>query len=178
MNLNLLPSQAKFQAARIKLKSRIKIFLIGISALWFILILVIVGMWITFNSKLNTSIKNYNESVKRYVSLSNNVVLSERLKYQAKLVGKILDERFQYSAPLRNVSKLFSDKIVVEKFDIKEQNSFVLSGTFSGNKNMDEIEKKTQDINSGLVEGFTNAKVIALTTVSGMWRFEVEVNTR
>lgn len=178
MNLNLLPSQAKFQAARIKLKARIKIFLIGISSLWLILIMVVVGMWMVSNAKVNTSVKKYNEAVKQYVSLSNNVTLSERLKYQAKLVGKILNERFQYSTPLRNVSKLFSDKITVEKFDIREQNSFVLGGFFSGNKNMDEIEKKTQDINSGLVEGFTSAKVTALTTVAGSWKFEVEVTTK
>lgn len=178
MNLNLLPSQAKFQAARIKLKARIKVFLIGISGLWFVLILVVVGMWIAANAKVSSSTKKYNEAAKQYVALSSNVTLSERLKYQAKLVGKILNERFEYSTPLKKVSSLFSEKIIVEKFEIRDQNSFVLSGMFSGNKNMDEIEKKTQDINAGLVEGFTSAKVTALTTIAGLWKFEVEVTTK
>lgn len=178
MNLNLLPSQAKFQAARIKLKAKIRTFLIVISGLWFALILVVGGMWIVSNIRANASVKKYNETVKQYVSLSNNIILSERLKYQAKLVGKILDDRFIYSISLRNVSKLFSDKITVEEFDIKEQNSFVLSGYFSGNKYMDEIENKIQDVNSGLVEGFTSAEVTSLITSAGLWKFEMEVTTK
>ena len=178
MNLNLLPSQAKFQAARIRLKLKIKMFLIVISGLWFSTILVIVLIWFFSNAKLNAGTKKYNETVKQYISLSNNVVLSERLKYQTKLVGKILNERFQYSISLRNVSKLFSDKITVDKFDIREQNSFVLTGFFNGNKNMDEIENKIRDINSGLVEGFTSARVTALITTAGSWKFEVEVTTK
>lgn len=178
MNLNLLPSQAKFQASRIKLKARIRTFLISLVGVWLLIVLVVVGMWVNGNSRVSSSTKRYNEAVKQYVSLSNNVTLNQRLKYQAKLVGKILNERFLYSMPLRKVSNIFSNAIVIEDSKIRDQNSFVLSGSFVGNKNMDEIENKIHDINSGSLEGFTSAKVTSLTTSGGLWKFEVEVNTK
>lgn len=178
MNLNLLPSQAKFQAARIKLKETIKKFLIGFSVVWFILVLVVVGLWLAANASLSNSLKRYDETAAQYISLSNNIFLSERLKYQAKLVGKVLKDRFEYSVPLRKIDNLFSSNIKVEKSDIRDQSNFVLTGSFSGNKNMEEIEKKIQDINAGLVEGFTGAKVTALSTSAGLWKFEVEVTTK
>lgn len=178
MNLNLLPSQAKFQASRIKLKTKIRTFLIGLAGLWLVIILIVVGMWVNGNSRVNTSTKKYNEAVKQYVSLSNNVTLNQRLKYQAKLVGKILNERFLYSTPLRKVSGIFSDAIIIEDSKIRDQNSFVLRGSFVGNKNMGEVENKINTINSGQMEGFTSAKVTSLTTVAGLWKFEVEVNTK
>ena len=178
MNLNLLPSQAKFQASRTKLKTTIRTFLVGLAGVWVIIILIVAGMWINGNSRVNTSTKKYNEAVKQYVSLSNNVTLNQRLKYQAKLVGKILNERFLYSMPLRKVSGIFSDAIIIEDSKIRDQSTFVLSGSFVGNKNMDEVESKINNINSGLMEGFTSARVTSLTTIAGLWRFEVEVNTK
>lgn len=178
MNLNLLPSQAKFQAARINLKLKIRTFLIGFSVVWFVLIMVVLGMWIVVNSRITSSAKKYAEAAKQYDSLSNDVTLSQRLKYQAKLVGRILTDRFEYSVPLQNVNNLFSNKINVEESNIRDQNSFVLKGVFVGNKNMGEIEKKIQDINSGLVEGFTGAKMTALSTNGGLWKFELEVMTK
>lgn len=178
MNLNLLPSQAKFQAARIKLKANIKKFLIILGAVWVSIILAVVVTWVVINTKVTNSNKKYSDVAKKYASLSQNVILSERLKYQAKLVGKILNERFEYSVPLKQVDSLFSSKITVDKFEIRDQSRFAISGSFSGNKNMDEIEDKAKQINSGLIDGFSGAKITTLTTAAGLWKFEMEVTIK
>ena len=96
--LNLLPSVAKFQAARVNLKKKIALAMMIFLGVWIFLI-VGVFVWLGFNGLLLNKAKKQNDfALERYKTLVTNVVLSKKNKYQAKLVGKILKERFEYGS--------------------------------------------------------------------------------
>ncbi len=174
--LNLLPSVAKFQAARIKLKKKINLVMGVFLGLW-VLFVVIVFSWLGFNNfLLNRAKKENTSALNQYKSLVTNVVLSKKNKYQAKLVGKVLSERFEYGASIDKITKIFSENIIVENFEIKNKKQFMLKGVLYSGINMVEVEEKVRDINLGLVSGFKSAKLNSINVDASGWTFEMEVN--
>lgn len=174
--LNLLPSVAKFQAVRIKLKKKIS-FSMGVFLSFWVLFMVIVFGWLGFNNfLLNRAKKDNATALSQYKSLVTNVVLSKKNKYQAKLVGKVLSERFEYGASINKITKIFSENVVLENFEIKSKKQFILKGFLTNGVNMVEVEEKVRDINFGLIAGFKSAKLNSIGVDANGWTFEVEVN--
>ncbi|MFA7676371.1 MAG: hypothetical protein WCY28_03120 [Candidatus Shapirobacteria bacterium] len=173
--LNLLPSVAKFQAARINLKKKIGLAMAIFLGVW-ILSIIIVFVWIGINNFLLNKAKKQNTlALDRYKTLVTNVVISKRNKYQAKLVGKVLKERFEYGASIDKITNLFSENIALENFEIKEKKQFLLKYSLTNGTNLVEIEEKVRDINLGLMSDFKSAKLSSIK-IDGIWTVEMEVS--
>ena len=174
--LNLLPSVAKFQAAKIKLKKKISLF-VGIFLGCWILFIIVVFVWLGVNNLLLERAKKENTiALKQYKTLVSSVVLSKKNKYQAKLVGKVLSERFEYGASINKITKIFSESIVLDNFEIKNKKQFILKCFLSEGSNMLEVEEKIRDINLGLYIDFKSAKLNSVKVDRDGWNFEMEVN--
>lgn len=172
--LNLLPSVAKFQAARINLKKKIGIVMAIFLGVW-IFSIIVVFVWIGINNFLLNKAKKENTlALDKYKTLVTNVVVSKKNKYQAKLVGKVLKERFEYGASIEKITKIFSENIVLENFEIKEKKQFLLKYSLTNGKDLVEVEEKVRDINLGLMSDFKSAKLNTIG-VDDSWTFEMEV---
>ncbi len=177
MNLNLLPSQAKFQAIKVKVKSKVVMFIWGLSAVWFAVTLVIFGYWFLSQATLKREEKAYNRELEAYKSLSDKVILSEQIKYRAKMVGEVLGRRFEYGDAISRVYNLFSENVMLDDFSMDNKTKFDLKGTVLG-KNIDEVEEKLGLINRGDLEEFKSAKIGSLTLEGSEWKFGMEVTLK
>jgi len=174
--LNLLPSVAKFQAAKIRLKKRINLGM-GIFLGCWVLLVVIVFSWLWFSNYSLKKMESKNTAVlNNYKSLATNVVLSKKNKYQAKLVGQVLKGRFEYGSSIEKIINLFSEDITLKNFEIKDKKQFLLKGTVVNGINVSEVEDKVRDINLGLYPDFSQANLNSVAIGSDGWTFEMEVN--
>ena len=174
--LNLLPSVAKFQASKIKLKKKISL-VTGIFLGCWVLLVIIIFVWLGFNNYLLDKAKKENTSaLNQYKTLVTSVVLSKKNKYQAKLVGKVLSERFEYGASIDKITKIFSENIVLENFEIKNKKQFILKCFLNDGSSMIEVEEKIRDINLGLFSDFRSANLNSVGVEATGWKFEMEVN--
>lgn len=174
-DLNLLPSVAKFQAAKIRLKKKIFLFMSIFLGVW-VTFMVLIFIFFGVNSLLLIKAKRDNETaLDKYKSLVTNVVLSKKNKYQAKIVGKVLSERFEYGSSIEKIMGIFSGDITLEDFKIKNKKQFILNGATPGS-NFIKVEEMVRDINLGLDPDFKSAKLTGVSIGSFLWRFEMEVN--
>ncbi|MDD4784938.1 MAG: hypothetical protein PHH12_00565 [Candidatus Shapirobacteria bacterium] len=175
-DLNLLPSVAKFQAAKIKLKKNINLSMGAFLVIW-VLIMAIVFTWFWFSNYLLVRAKKENSlALDQYKTLVNNVVLSKKNKYQAKIVGKVLSERFEYGDSINKITTFFSDNVIIEDFEIREKKQFILKGFLENAVNMIEVEEKVRDINAGYMSDFKAARISKINVGGNGWVFEMEVD--
>ncbi len=175
--LNLLPSVAKFQASKIKLKKQIRMGMLVFLSFWILLILAIfIQLWFN-NYSLKTTKNKYAVASTKYQSLTTSVVLSKRSKYQAKLVGQVLNERFEYGSLIVEISNFFPENVKMENFEIKNKKQFMIKGIVSGPE-MDEIEDRINNINNGKEQNFSSAKLKNISISADGWKFEMEVNLK
>lgn len=177
--VNLLPSSAKFQAAKTKYKRYVYYFSVIFVTLYVVTTLVVLGINMMADSKLKNGQKKYQQALSQYESLNDNVVTTQKLKYQAKMVSKALNERFEYGSAFKRIGGLFSDlQVNVLNYQLDKGNIFKLSGLTNSNDNMDGVEKKIIDINQGLIEGIKSARLSNLSVTNNLWKFDVEVATK
>lgn len=178
-DLNLLPSEAKFQAERMRLKAIINNFLWIFGGLWLLLVIVIFAIGLILQLNLNRLNKDYQKGLTQYESLIGSMAINQKIKYQAKVVAKVLADRFKYGESMEMVRDLFSTNITINNLEIREKKKFVVYGSLVDGKNMSEVESVVEDINRGLVEGFKSAKISDLS-VDGIkgWLFDMEVNLK
>lgn len=174
--LNLLPSMAKFQAAKIKLKKRINLVMFLFLGLWVLFAVIVFGILLINNYSLKEAEKKKAVASNKYKTLVTNVVVSQKNKYQAKLVGQVLKERFEYGTSIEKVTTLFSENIDLESFEIKSTKKFLLKGFLVDGSNLSEVEEKVKNINQGLYEGFSWANLNTVVVTSKGWSFEMEVD--
>ena len=174
--LNLLPSVAKFQASKIKLKKRVNLIMSIFLGFWVLSVVIIFGL-LWFNSYFLKKAESQNKTALiKYKSLVTNVVLSEKNKYQAKLVGQILNERFEYGSMIQKINSLFLENISIEDFNIKDKKSFIIKGNISNGAYVSEVEDKVKDINLGSYPDFKSAKLNSIEVTNKGWKFEMEVD--
>ncbi|MDD3998872.1 MAG: hypothetical protein PHR98_02065 [Candidatus Shapirobacteria bacterium] len=177
LNINLLPSQAKFQADKIKLKKKIRHY--EMMALWGWLVFLIGAFVLFFGSGiiLSASQKKYQQAVNIFQSDTEGIVLNQLLKYRAKALGQVLNDRFEYAASFEKVASIFSDKAKVSEFELNDKDkSFTMTVRASDKDGVDYIEDRVLEVNEGKVEG---VKKITITGVSyqvrGEWLIDMEV---
>lgn len=178
MDINLLPSQAKFQAKRMALKAKINFFLWILGGIWVVFLIVVLGIFFISQMVLNQLNKKYESGLGQYNSLLGSMAVTQQVKYQAKLVGKILEERFEYGNSIEKVKSIFSENIEINDVKIENQKQFVLSGSVASGQYMDEVEDKVVEINSGELEGFLGAELKMVEINQNGWAFEMEVKLR
>jgi len=176
MSLNLLPSEAKFQAQRIRLKGLINNFLWVIGGIWFLLLVAAFGWWFFLNFRVSQLDKKYQSKLNDYKSRIEEVALTQKIKYQAKIVAKVLESRFEYGRAMSLVNTVFSENIRIDDIQIKDDKVFELSGGVIDGALMDEVEDKVEEINNGQIEGFKSAKLVKveISQVKG-WSFMVDL---
>lgn len=174
MSLNLLPSEAKFQAQKMKIKAIINNFLWIVGGIWVLLILITFGTGFFLNFKLSSVNKKYQAKLNDYKSKMEEIVLTQKIKYQAKVVAKVLDSRFEYGESMNLVSNIFSSDIKLDDIQIGKDKIFTISGTTLTGEAMNEVEKKVAEINNGSVEGLASAEIkdVAIEKDS-TWSFTV-----
>jgi len=179
ISVNLLPSGAKFQAKKTKFRKYAGYFSIAFISLYIAMTMVITGINVSANSRLKASQKKYQQSQSVYESLGENIAMVRELKFQSKLVGKALGERFEYGSAFKRISGLFSDlKVAVLDYQLVKGSTFRLSGTADSGESMDSVEKKVADMNQGLVEGIDKASLTGLTVTGNSWKFDLEVTIK
>jgi hypothetical protein len=175
-DLNLLPSSAKFQAERMRLKALLTNFLWIFGGFWLLLAM---GVFL-FDFILNLNLKKLNADYKKitaqYQSLSENMALNQKIKYQAKVVAKVLSDRFEYGESMKSIEELFSNKVIIKNLEVNESKKFQVSGSVVSGESLNEVEEVVDGINSGLIDGFKAAEIkdVSVDAVNG-WKFVMEV---
>ena len=175
LNLNLLPSQAKFQAAKIKLTKQVRLVMIGIASAWVVAVLVVFSLNLIVNLQLDRQNKSFKSASDAYVALKDNIIISQRLKYKAKLVGGVLSSRFEYGKAFEIIKGLFPEGITMTNFELKDRGGFAITAKTFGHDNINKVEQMMADINSGKNQNFSSARLTLLNYSQDNWNFMMEV---
>jgi hypothetical protein len=174
-DLNLLPSRAKFQANQIRLKRLAAQYMIFLGVIWVVIVLITAVIWVGGQSMLRTAEGKCINSMNQYKEMTEEVVVNQRLKYQAKIVDEVLLNRFEYGETLKRLNSIFPPEVALDDFDLEKTKNISLAGKVIGNTGADVIEQKINEINSKQVTGFLSAKLTSLKLNNGVWSFTVEV---
>jgi len=178
MGLNLLPSVAKFQVAKVKIKRRALIFIIVVSTIWFVITASVFGVWIAKNSQLSAVKKAYEKVFAEYKKKADVLATSQKLKYQAKAVGEVLATRFEYGTAITNINKLMPEGVSITNFSVKTKNEFEITYEVLDGKMIDAVEAKIDEINKGKVEGFAGATLASIEDRTNLWIFKLNIKTK
>ncbi|MFA6250776.1 MAG: hypothetical protein WC686_04765 [Candidatus Shapirobacteria bacterium] len=174
--LNLLPSRARFQQRKIQLKKKSMLFVTGLVAVLVLSLLVTGILWGMANFKLTAEDKKYKKTLTDYQAMADNIATSQDLKYRAKVIGKILNERFEYGSYIKKIDSFLIENAAIDDYKLIGLNKIQLNGSANGDY-IDAVEKKVGEINAGKLEGFGSARIIGLVADNGLWRFTLEVGT-
>lgn len=180
LNLNLLPSQAKFQADKLELQKKIKRYMLWAGIAWVAVILISLGINLVSNMVLAVENKNYQKSLNNLKSMNEEVTLSQLVKYRIKTLGEVLGDRFEYSTAFDRVSRLFSPQTQISGMKLNQDRSFRLKLTTDKKEGLDYIETQIQKVAKGEIEGISEVKVKTsdFDREVNMWTVEVEVRLK
>lgn len=178
MSINLLPSEAKFQASRIHFRKKILKITYGLGGLWLGLIGVVYILWIVFRQIYLNSEARLAKSEEAYGKLSSFLVTNQKLRYKVKLVSSVLDTRFEYSKAFKTILNLFSSSVNVTNFELKKDGVFAVDGEVNGFGLMDEVEKRILEINQGKSNDFNTAVLKQLSVSGSKWKFSLDVTLK
>lgn len=169
-NLNLLPSQAKFQAARTKLQKTFRRYMAIGAALWVLVIVATVISHIFVGVSLEAESKKYKQNLEAFKGMTDEITLSQLIKYRIKVLGQVLKDRFEYSTAFEKVTTIFSEKATVSKFQINENKEFTISVATNNRDGVDFIEGRVEEANKGKIEGIKKVDINNVTyTSDGNW---------
>ncbi|MBI2465343.1 hypothetical protein HYV64_04335 [Candidatus Shapirobacteria bacterium] len=178
MNLNLIPSKAKFQAARIRIQKQVRLSAIIIIMIWTSVAAIIFSLTLIVKVRVNSAMANQKKVQLNYNSMKDNIVTSQKLKYKAKMVGGVLNNRFEYGTSFETINNLFPPTISLKNFDLHDGGIFLVKGITSEKVNVDLLESMVETINRGENDKLKSARLTALTLKGGVWDFTLEVELR
>jgi len=176
MELNLMPSVAKFQAEKIKFSERIKSMTISLLVVWVAVLVVVMAVYLFFKFNYSNVNNKYEVLLKDYKKMAEDVIINQELRYKAKLVGQVLDKRFEYSVAFAKMNSLFGEDVVIEEMNLDGNSTVSITAYVLGGDAMDRIEAQIMDINNGLVDGFSNAVLGSIGLDGNKWSFSMEVD--
>lgn len=177
MDLSLLPSQAKFRMDKLKWIRRNRRIIGILSAIWMtglvvVILLNLVSLW-----RFNQAGKRLTAATKDLAGMADGVVNSQRLKYNAKLVGAVLDQRFEYGKAFKTIATMFPEGVTLDKFELQEKGIFSINGRTEG-ENINKVEKIITDINQGGDQRFSSMTLKSLSVKDIIWSFSAEVKLK
>ena len=129
---------------------------------WLVVVIIILGLNLLGQINLNQLNKKQQKSADQYKSLAQDMLITQQVKHQAKVVATVLQKRFEYGSSMEKIKNIFSDKVVIDAFQLTEAKTYKIEVSVPEPINVDEIEVRIDDINQGLVEGFKSAKLESL----------------
>lgn len=150
MSLNLLPSQAKFQVERMQAIALSRKILTIYLVAWVIITAIIFASEQGVIWWLKQENNKYQAIVADFLQSSSEIVTSQTIKFRAKLLGKVLADRFEYSDAFNIVGSIFDSNLVVKNFELKERTYFAMTIVASDAAAMKSLESKVDEINSGV----------------------------
>lgn len=177
MSLNLLPSQAKFQVEKIRAvvlsRKILTIFLI----IWVILVLGVFGYEIGEKWWLGGLQKQYQIVMSDYLKSTSEIETSQTIKFRAKLLGKVLADRFEYAQAFSAVGDIFGEGIKIKDFELKDRRFFLMSVVASDSESMKLLESRIETINLGADPLIKNIviKSAGFTKDTALWLVTLEV---
>lgn len=178
-DINLLPSRAKFQAKKMAIKSKLSSFLWIFGGFWVLLLLVVLGGFFVSNLVLSQENKKYDTGLAQYKNLLGSMVVNQEVKYRAKIVSQMLDDRFEYGSSIEKIKSMFSENVSVDDINIDGKKQFVVEGTINNGNYVSEVEEKIVEINNGDVDDFSEAVLQDIQiNNNGSWKFKMEVSLK
>lgn len=175
-NLNLLPSQAKFQAAKMKLRATLRHYMAIAIVLWIAVMILVGALFFGSGFVLSLQSKKYDQSLASYRGLSQEIILNQLLKYRSKVLGQVLDDRFEYSAAFEKINSIFSEKAKVSGFELNKNKEFVVNVLAADKNGVDFVENKVAEANDGVMEGVQKITIKNVSyVVNGGWAINMEV---
>jgi Tfp pilus assembly protein PilN len=178
MDLNLLPSSAKFQASKVKLQKSVRKIAIWIIAGWVAVALIIFALTLVVKIRTVVAESQLKKAKDAYLAMSDNIITSQILKYRAKTVGQVLDSRFEYGKAFEEMNGLFPPGVTLTEFKLINIGKLQLSAATDGGVNMDKVEAVVAGVNKGQNPEFKNAKITSLSFKDNSWTFALEVNLK
>lgn len=176
LNLNLLPSQAKFEASRMKLQKVLRRYMSMAVILWVVVIVVVIVLYFGSDFILKLENKKHNQSLNNYKGLSQEIVTNQLQKFRSKVLGEVLKNRFEYSFAFEKINSIFSEKAKVSNFKLNENKMFLVEVSAADKEAVNFVEDKVADINNGKEEGVEKAEIKnASYQLGGSWTIEMEV---
>ncbi len=177
MSLNLLPNQAKFQVKKIRAIALSRKIMITFLIIWVVLVLVVLGLEQGEKWWLNKQNMGYKLVVADYLQSSPEIVTSQTIKFRAKLLGKVLADRFEYADAFKIVGTAFDDSIKIKDFELKEKSFFLVSVVVEDNQTMKLLENRIGEINFGGEPAIKKIviKSVVFTKVEAKWLLTMEV---
>lgn len=174
LNLNLLPSRAKFQATKILWNNRVSKFMLWLVIGWVVVVGIVMGVNFGLSLAKTNSDTKLTAIQLQYSTFNTAIQNNQRLKYKAKLVGELLSSRFEYSKAFKGASEFFPEGIVMTKFTLDDDKVLRLEGT-AKDVDLEKVEKQVQYVNGGHSDIYKKAEFISLLWSKGYWKFTVEV---
>lgn len=178
MDLNLLPSSAKFQAKKIQLRKRIGELSVGLLIIWVLSIMMVFAWWYIGKMALEKEADANSRVSKEFAALAQEIVVGQDLKTKAKLVGEVLDKRFEYSRAFEQVSGMFPEEIILKDFDLEDKTNIGLTGISYSSEGMDKLELLIEEINRGENEDFSKASIEKVVLNGSYWEFTIKVELK
>ncbi len=178
MNLNLLPSKAKFQKRKVELVGKTKVYMIAVSGVWCLVLVVVIILNIVVSVRKKTLERRYELVKTDYQGLAESVITSQNLKYRAKMIGGVIASRFEYSKAFKALKLLLPNGISMSDFKMTKKGVFDIKALANDGTSVDEFEKLVFEINKGNNEFFNKAKIIDVMVKNGVWNLEMEVSMK
>lgn len=177
-NLNLLPSQAKFQADRMKLQKKLRQYILVAVVIWVSLGILTLVLNLVFDFRLKREEKKYNQIVATLKSMDQEIALSQLVKYRIKVLGEVLKERFEYSTAFETINSLFSEKASLGKFNMDENKKFEIEVLANDRETLDYIENRVKRINEGEVPEVAKITMKQAVVAGDSWTVNMEVTLK
>lgn len=178
LNLNLLPSRAKFQVKKIRLSKLVKKYMIVFLSVW---VMVAAGVLLfgfgvnLLASREKTRLNSVEAEVK---SLSQRALTGWKLKYTAGMVVKALSSRFEYGKTFDLINNLISGDIGVRDMELRDNRTFYVRGETQQRGTIDLLEEKINTVNRGEVDGLDRAELTSLQYSRGRWSYSLEIGLK
>jgi hypothetical protein len=108
LNLNLLPSQAKFQAARMKLKGVLRKYMTFALVLWLAIVILVIVLYFGSGYVLDLQNKKYKQALTDFQGKSEEIIVNQLLKYRTKVLGQVMKDRYEYSVSFEKLNSILS----------------------------------------------------------------------
>ena len=178
LNLNLLPSQAKFQAERTRIVTLVKKIVGGIAGIWVLGLVIVLGWWWYQNSETTKAELKYSQVSAGFKPELAKIAKGQELRSRLQFVKGVLATRFEYGSAFKKMSELFGPEVEVDNFKLAEKGQFIVNAKAANTKVMNIVENRVLEINSGKSPTFASMKLTGVTWEKGVWLIGLIVDLR